>query len=374
MSTRVRVAFLQAWLTVGGAERIVETLVRGLDPARFDVRVANLYAPGEIGERLERDGHATTSHLARASLDPVAGMRLAAFLRREAIDVVHVFDSALPMAWAGLLRRLRTRPALVLGFHSNVRLGGRLSYAFADALALPVTDRFVALSRAHRDLIASRHGLPTARFEVIPSGVDLARFRPAADRSAARRDLGLERDAFVVGLVAALRPEKRPDLFVEVARGLAARVPLARFVVAGSGSEAGRLRAAVESAELSTRFRLLGSREDVPAIWAAIDVAVLTSRTEALPVSLLEAHACGVPAVSTDVGSVRDIVADGETGWIVPEGDTEACIARLEALAREPDRRRAMALAARARAEQRFGLERMIDHYQALFESVTLAP
>ncbi len=368
----MRVAFLQSSLGIGGAERLVQTIVGGLDRARFEPLAVNLYEPGPVGDQLAAAGLTVVSGLARSRWDPRAGRRLAAALRDLQADVVYVADSALPLFWAGRLRRAAPRPRLVVGFHSTGKAAARLQHALAGAAALPVADHFVALAPSHRDFLVRRFRLAPERFTVIANGVDTARFHPAGDRGAARRSLGWPADAPVVSIIAALRPEKNHRLFLRAAAAVAARRPEARFVVVGDGPGRAALERQARSLGLGGEIAFLGARHDTPEIQRASDVAVLCSLpvVETFPVALVEALASGTPVVSTDVGSIRDIVTPEATGLLVPSGDAGALAAAIESLLADPARRARMGAAARADALARLTRERMIADYERLFLEV----
>ena len=364
-----RVAFFQASLGIGGAERLVQSLVTRMDRTRVDPIVVNLYEPGPVGHELRQAGHRSFDRLVGSKWSLSAGRRLREVFDREGTEVAYVVDSALPMFWAGLERRRATPPSLVLGFHSTGRLGRDLQHAIANRVALPVVDRFVALAGSHLAFLAGRFRLAPSRFEVIGSGVDLEAFAPAPDRRAVRRELGLPEDAPLAGIVAALRPEKNHGLFVDAAALVHARLPAARFLVIGDGPERASIEARVGERGLGGVVSFLGARRDVPRLWRALDVAVLSSHpvVETLPVTLLEAHACAVPAVSTDVGSIRDIVEEGVTGFLVGAGDGESLAERLVRLMSDAGLRARMGAAARERAERLFELDGMVRAYEELF-------
>jgi glycosyltransferase involved in cell wall biosynthesis len=367
-----RVGFLQASLPVGGAERLVQSLMAGLPEQGIEPLAVNLYGPGPVGEQIAASGGALVHGLAGGRLDPGVGGRLEALWRDRGVQVVYVADSALPLAWAGVGRRRRPRPGLVVGFHSTGKTSSHLQHWVAGGLAFPVADRFVALAPSHRDWLARTFRLDPARFDVIPSGVDVDRFQPALDRAAARAAAGLPADGPLVGIVAALRPEKHHDLLLDAAALLAPRVPQARWLIVGDGPERARIEAAIAARGLGERVRMLGARHDTPAIFRALDLAVLCSRpvVETLPVTLIESLASGTPAVSTDVGSVRDVLRDGVTGTLVPAGEAAALAGAVEALLADPERRAAMAAAARSDALARFRRETMLAAYAELFRRV----
>jgi glycosyltransferase involved in cell wall biosynthesis len=241
---------------------------------------------------------------------------------------------------------------------------------------VPVADRIVALSETHRTYLARDLGLPAERFDVISSGVDLRRFDPTVSRDEARLRAGLPAGVPLAGIIAALRPEKNHALFLRAARRVLEGVPNAHFVIAGDGPERARIEQERERLGLGDRVLVLGSRQDVPDLYRALDVAVLSSHpvVETLPVTLMEAAATGTPAVATAVGSVADVVVDGETGYVVPPGDETALAERMRQLLADPARRDRMGLAARARAERAFDERDMLRRYADLFLAVAKGP
>jgi glycosyltransferase involved in cell wall biosynthesis len=372
----MRVAFVQAWLTRGGAERLVQTLMTHMDPARVSTVAINLYGAGAVGEELIRGGHTVVSGLTASRFSLGTGRRLERALDEHGAELVYVFDSALPLYWCGRIRRRRARPRLVVGFHSTGKLRREyLQHRIANHAALGVADRYVALAESHRRFLCRSLRLRQERVAVIPSGVDTGRFHPAADRRSARHALGLPEQGPLVGTIAALRPEKNQVLLLEAAARLGSRHPEAHFLVVGDGPERSRLERAARRRGLGHRLRFLGARDDIPELARALDVAVLCSRpvVETLPLTLLEAAASGVPVVSTEVGSVRDLVAEGETGFLVPPGDAAALAERIGRLLSDEPMRAAMGRAARARALQRFRLDEMVRAYERLFLEVGAA-
>ena len=363
----IAVAFVQSRFDRGGAERMMQDLVRSLDRTRFAPVLVALDRPGTIGDELAAEGIPVLSGLARGTFDPAVGGRLNAALISAGVRVVYTTDSAQPLFWCGQVRRRRKDLALVVGFHSTGNRAKRLQHAVSRRSALPVADRVVALAPSHRAFLADRFGISAERFVEIANGVDVTRFHPARDRAAERRALGFAPETPLVGIVAALRPEKRHSLFLEVATRTAAEFPETRFLIVGDGPERALLER--EAAPLGDRVRILGARSDVPEIQRVLDVAMLTSDAvvETLPLALMEAAASAVPVVATRVGSVDAIVADGLTGTLVPPGDAGALASRLAELLRDPSRRAIWGAAARRRAEEHFDRSQMVARYERLF-------
>jgi glycosyltransferase involved in cell wall biosynthesis len=210
---------------------------------------------------------------------------------------------------------------------------------------------------AHFMAIFSRFVPASARLSVIPNGVDTARFRPSPERRAiARARLGLAPDGLVIGAVARLAPQKRPEALLELFRALRNRFESLTLVLAGSGPLEAVLRAKVEMLGLGGQVVFAGQVEAVEELMPAFDLHLLLSRNEGFGIATIEAMACGVPAVGTDVPGTADILRGSAGGLLVPLDDQRATIEAVSALLQDGPRRAAMALQARAEVEASYTL------------------
>ena len=385
---RLRVARVISRLNVGGPAIHTILLTAGLDPAAFESRLY-VGAPGPAeGDMLP---------LARArGVEPVAVPGLGRSIRpgRDLAALGHLvraFRAFRPRvvhthaAKAGTLGRIAARlagvPATVHTFHGHVLSGyfnPAVTAAFRAierALARRTT-RIVALSPGQRDeLLALGIGRPE-RMAVVPLGLELdGCLNAQARRGELRRHLRLPPEARLVGIVARLVPIKDHASFFKAAARVARADPAARFVVAGDGPLRARLESAAREAGLADRTHFLGWWEDLPALYADLDVVALTSRNEGTPVCLLEAMAAGVPVVATAVGGVSDVVRHGETGLLVPPGDPGALAAALAALLGDPERRSALGLAGRRAAYPAYDVKTLIARVETLYrELIAAAP
>jgi len=365
----IRVWFMRTALdTIGGAERVISQVMLGLPRPEFEPIGVWLYGSGGYGEMLQKRGIRTYQGLGRARWDVRIGMRLFRLARQHPPDVLLTTENALACFWAGVLKRLRLTRALVIAFH--ITRIERQSYRTAVRFSAPVADCLVALTPAHRDYWQRSTGAPQERFVIIPNGVDTDHFAPAEDKQMLRTTLGLPPDACIVGLVAYFKPVKNLPLFVEVASRLVQSQNGFHFVLVGDGSERERIEQEIRARRLEAHFTLPGACND-PREWhQAFDVLLLTSHSEALPVAILEANSCGVPAVATRVGGVPDVLLHGETGFVAPPDDADALTQFVALLARDETKRRAMGAAARQWVEQNFSHHVMVARYAQLFRSL----
>lgn len=235
------------------------------------------------------------------------------------------------------------------------------------------TDAIVAISPRIRDDIVVKHriGRPD-QVRVVPLGFDLGRFAAidGSRRTAAQIELGLPAGARVITTVGRLVPIKQQWLFLEMASRIAVRAPDAVFLLAGDGPLRHDLERRASDLGLGDRIRFLGWRDDLPRLYAASDVFVLTSANEGTPVALIEAIAAGVVSVSTDVGGVRDVITGPESGSVVPPGNVEALVEAVSSLLATEPSRMAIGGEARASVSSRFGFDRLVRDVVELYREL----
>ncbi|MBS3956574.1 MAG: glycosyltransferase family 4 protein [Clostridiales bacterium] len=240
-----------------------------------------------------------------------------------------------------------------------------------ERCALDRVDAFVAISsEVSRALLA--RGVDGRRVHTICNAVDPAAVRADAQAIALPPVMARQLSARVplVGYVGRLSLVKGAEYFIQMAARLVQREPDVCFVVVGSGPEEGRLREIAAAYALGERLVFLGHVSPAAPVLAACDVVVLPSLSEGMPTVTLEAMALAKPVVATRVGGLPDVVADGETGLLVPPADPDALAEAVASLLRDPARARAMGEAGRARVEERFTLERMLAEYRTLFDTL----
>ena len=364
----MRVLFVTSHLRVGGAQRQWSILVPELARAGCEVSVLALEAEGDFYDELASQGIPVCCTRMRRRSDVGGGVRVVLAARRVAPEVV--VTQGVGAQVLGQLIAWRERAAHVATDHRGPGLPFAPHREVLLRAIAPHVDRVVAVTeRQIPQLVRRRYRRDVIR--VVPNGVSPTLVASGRAREEVRDELGLSGDAFVALLVAVLRPEKRPAVFVEaVARAAASNSRVCGLVV-GSGPEAAR----VERLAAETRgvVRLLGQRADVGDLLEAADVVCLTSAAEAAPMSALEAMAAGRPVVSTDVGGMAELVLDGETGFLTPAGDVETFACRLAELAADPALGERLGAAGRRRQAERFTLDRMVDGYARVLREAVAA-
>lgn len=381
MAESVRIVHVVTRMNVGGAARHLITLLPLLRERGFEPVLVHGMADPQEGELLPDDERVIRLPTLRRPVDPFADLRALRELRRI-VDRLRPHVVHTHMAKAGALGRVaahRARvPAIVHTFHGHV-LEGYFSKRMnsillrAERYLADRSDALIAVSSTVRDDLLRLGIGDQARWRVIAYGVDLEPLLVSEiDSAEARRSLGVPAGVPVVGIVGRLVPIKNHALFFEAARAVLERHADAVFVVAGDGE----LRASLESdaaSALGDRVRFTGWVRSLPELYAALDVVVLTSLNEGTPFSLVEAAAAGVPAVATNVGGVSDVVADGETGFLVPSGGARALAAAISRLLGDRSLSRRMGEAARRWAATAFSPEVMADRVAEVYLEILAA-
>ena len=377
VSRRADLFILASTLVTGGAENVVKALATGLPDLGFDPKVLCLREPGETGREIAGGGVPVRARLAMGRFDPLATLRLASIMRgdrRAALLCLDHHDAIFHGITASRLAGLRPR---VLAVHSTGLWGGRRTFSPSDRVMIGGFSRIVALARGHERYLVEREGVDPGRTTVINNGVDTARFEPAdaSARVRVRRGLGIPGDCFAIAIVAALRPEKNHGLLFEAFRRSetgkgSGRRPF--ILVVGDGPEAGRLKREASSSGLGDSVVFLGRREDVEKVLRASDISVLCSHpvVETFPLAVLESMSCGVPVISTRVGSVQEIIDDGVDGLLVEPGDSEGLAAYIDRIAGDPGTASRLAANARKKVVEKFSEESMVESYARMLEGL----
>jgi glycosyltransferase involved in cell wall biosynthesis len=381
----LRVLHVHTRMIWGGADENTLFTVNGLDPERFQVTLA--VGSGSEPTMLGRiEPHVEVREIAELVRDisprhdAAAFLQLRRLMRERRYHIVHTHT-----AKGGILGRFAARsagvPVIIHTLHGSTfhqaldPLHYRL-YWVLEKLAGSFTNRIISVGEDLKDRYV-RAGISSAgRYEVIRSGMDLRRFRNAARMSAAkrvevRRSLGVPAEAPLVGKVARLEPRKGYRYFIEMAEQVLQHVPGAHFVGIGAGKQLESLAAETARRGLSDRVHFPGLRPDIADVLASLDVLVLTSLWEGLPRVLVEAAACGIPAVTFEVEGAREIVKDGVNGYIVPSKDVGQLAARVISLLVNPERARGMGVAGSEFVHQDWSVESMVREITAVYDRLS---
>jgi glycosyltransferase involved in cell wall biosynthesis len=370
----IKVLQVIARMNVGGPAVIVADLMRGLDPAKFEQKLITGYCADNEADYLETvatDVQATRIGGLGRSISPMADARaflkLIALIRRESPDVIHTHT-----AKAGVLGRLAailagSKALKVHTFHGHLLHGYFAGWKIKLVITIEKylaarTDILIAVgNQVKEDLLAAGIGERDQYkvfFPGLPTPADF-------DRDSAREAIGLDLEAIYCTFVGRLTQIKRPDRLLDVVAACQARGLKLHFLVAGEGElfESSKARAVEEKLPIT----FLGWRSNIDQLFAASDIAILTSDNEGIPLTLIQAAFAGIPIVAPRVGSIADIVIDGETGFLT-SSQAGAMASALSALVTDEDLREELGSVGRAHAEKYFTLEKSLADHASLYE------
>jgi glycosyltransferase involved in cell wall biosynthesis len=352
---------------VGGAEQQAISLAKGLRRRGWRVSMVALSGSGgDAAAELEDAGVPFLSLQMRKGLaDPQGWIRFRRWLCRARPDVLHAH---LPhAAWMARWSRLAAPVPLVVDtLHSSST--GAVGRHFGYSCSRWLTDHVTAVSEATAASHLAAGMVSESELSVVWNGIDVDRWQPdARSRVEAREELGVEDDFLwlAVGRLEAVKD------YPSLLRAMARTPERARLLVLGAGPQEGRLKELVEWLGLKRRVRFAGFEPNVMRWMHAADGLVLSSRYEGLPMVLLEAGACGVPVVATNVPGTREVVVDGKTGWLAPAGDAqELANTMMKLMHMPPDARHAMGEQARRHVGRNFSLEAALDRWERLYANL----
>lgn len=363
----IRTMFIITSMPVGGAETLLVNLVRRFDRNRITPMIGCLKEKGVLGEELASE-IPVFENLINHKYDVGVATRLRKLFKEQQLDAVITVGAGDKMFWGRLAAKAARLPVILSALHST---GWPDGVGRLNRLLTGITDGFIACANSHAGYLVNNEKFPEPKVFMIPNGIDTDRFvfNPEA-RSQWRSKHGIESDAPVVGIVAALRPEKNHALFLESARLTLESRPDAYFVIAGDGPERPMLEELAASKGISGQVKFLGSVSDIPEVLSMVDLFALSSHNEASPVSILEALSCERPVVATAVGSINESVIEGKTGYLVSPGDETEMSARWLQVLNDSQLAAELGATGRQHVISNSSLSSMTEGYMELVESV----
>lgn len=372
---KIKVLHVLDSLGIGGMERIVIDVVNGLDPAVFSQTVCCISRKGETTHLLP-GGTACIDLEKGAQADHLMPLKIARVIRAVQPQIVHTQSwSGIDTAIAMLFER---GPKLVHSEH-----GRNLPYIHFEPLKRRVArrclyhraDALFAISRELRAFYCRETGFPLGRMSVIPNGIDPRRIDESARNSSGRsvrNELGIGDNDFVIGTVARLDQTKDTitltRAFAELCQS--PQEPSLKLLVVGDGEQKVELQKYVDEQRMSQKVIFTGVRYDVPRLLGAMDLFALSSLSEGLPITVLEAMCASLPVVATNVGALPELVEEGVTGFLVEPKNIGALAERISRFYRGSVTARDFGMAGRRKVEREFRLEQMLERYTDLYLSV----
>lgn len=365
--TPVTVAHVVQNLEIGGLERVVVNLATHAHRDRYRPFIVCLGPGGPLVEQARAAGIDVFVVAKKRGFTPGTVATLARHFRAMKARVIHCHNAA-PLVYGALAGRI-ARARVVYTAHGMKTSAASNPVRF-DRLGM--VDAFVTVSDDARQIVIRQGGADDGRVRTILNGVDTIAYRRAEpeQRAHVRAALGLDEAAFVFVIVARLAPAKDHATLFRAFAELASVNPSVRLVVIGDGELYPVLSSLVRELRMEGRILLAGARDDVAELVGAFDCFVLSSYTEGLAMTLLEAMAAELPVVATGVGGNGEVVVDGETGLVVAARDSERLREAMQWMAAHPAEARAMGKRGRERAAATFSIESMVNAYEDTYRRV----
>jgi sugar transferase (PEP-CTERM/EpsH1 system associated) len=363
---KIRIVHLLHRLGVGGQENGVVNLLNNIDAELFESYLCSFKRPDWIIERVQNKKITTFVFNKRQGNDLTLVWQLWALFRTLRPHVVHTHG------WGTLCEglvaaKLTGVPVIIHGEHGTIQ---ERNVWFQRQL-WSLVDQVVSVSASLRRNLAQKIGFPIERILAIQNGVDIKEFCCAKDRVSARASLGATSDEMVIGTAGTLTPVKDHATFLRALAIVAQRFSRFKAVIIGGGPLAEELSKLAVQLRIHSKTMFLGFRNDMAALLSSMDIFVLSSLSEGMPNVVLEAMACGLPIVGTNVGGMPEIVEDGETGLLTPPGNPDKLAHAIFNLIQDSTKRRRFGEMGQARVRKLFALERMVKEYESLYIDCT---
>lgn len=358
-------------LGVGGAEVLVDQMVRRCSQ-RYRCVVAVLDDIGPLGIKLREDGF-TVRHLHRQpGIDRSCAARLNDFAREQNVQILHAHQYT-PFFQAMLSRGLfGSLPVLFTEHGRHFPDVPSRKRSLVNRLLLRRQDRLVGCGESVRQALINNEGLPEHRVEVVYNGVDLdalATSDPDA-RTRIRQEFGIADDDFLAVQVARLHELKDHQTALRAIDLARRTAPNLKLLVVGDGEERLDIERTIADRNLSSNVILAGTRNDVSSLLAASDAFLLSSISEGIPLTIIEAMAAGLPVVSTRVGGIPEMIRHEESGFLTSPGNEQELAEALIRLVNDRMLRQQMADTGRVEAYRRFSLQSMLDGYDSIYQQM----
>jgi sugar transferase (PEP-CTERM/EpsH1 system associated) len=364
---RLKVMLITHDMKIGGLQRVVTDMATHLDRNRFEPSVCALRGGGPFAEELQNNRIRFFNVSANnGKVDYLCSLKLRRLFKEEKPDIVHThntqpfIDGTVGAMLAGVPVRIHTDHAR--DFPDKRR------YMYAEYVLSHFVDRIVAVSNHTKQNLVRFEHIDEDRIDVIPNGIDGDKYEVTIDRSKKMRELDIpEGKGPILGIGVRLSNQKGITYLLRAMKSLSVDLPNAVLLIAGEGELRDRLEKEAIALGIGENVRFLGARLDINEILKILDVYVLPSLWEGMPLVLLEAMAASLPIVATDVGGNADVVIDGQNGFLVKPGDIRSLYLSLRTVLENQELRARFSKSSYDRYRQRFHVGAMINGYETLY-------
>jgi len=365
---KINFLILESLFHLGGIEILLYNILQNLDKSRYNAVLCSLYQPGPMGEPFIKEGFKFYHDLIKNKYDIRALFKLMKIIKENNIDVIYLVTQPLTLFWGFLIGKLCKIPVVCLiGNTVDIGLHPKLNIY---KLMLPFVDRVVAQANMQKIYWMKISRIPNRIISVIYNGINTEKYNVRVDRNEKLKSLGVDTSHKIIGIVGRLADLKGHDIFLKAARLVLKENKEVSFLIVGDGPEESRIETLANELDIHKKVFLLGFRNDLPELIRIFDIAVLSSRTEAFPMVLLEYMACAKPIVATRVGSISEILINGYNGLLIDSENPKQLAEKINFLLKNPDYADNLGKKGKKNVAEKFRIETTAAKTQELLEQL----
>lgn len=367
MKRRIKVIHITHSVDHGGAEIMMSELLTGLNPKRFKPAICSFRTGGSLRNMIEARGIPVFDVVQNPNKDLGLLFRLYRFFRTQKPDVIHAHNGYM---WLYSILPAKMAGARVVYTEHSVWENPTPLYLIGSKIMEKITDQIVTPSYYVKRLMSSRQRIDKKNVQVIYNGINLKRIDKQINVGAKKKELGLNRQMKVIGIIARLVPVKNHAALIDAMKIICRQMDNCHLLIVGDGELRQDLENQVHLLGLDGRISFLGNREDVPEILQILDLFVLCSKSEGFPISVLEAMAAKVPILATSVGGIPEALAYGMAGKLIPYHDPSSIARGILELLTCPKEAARLKEYALKRVRTDFSLDVMTRNYTRIYQDL----
>lgn len=368
---KINVLILESIFHLGGAEKITYEIVNQINKERYDIILCTLYHPGPMGEVFINDGYKFHHDLIKSKFDYRAFFKLRKIVIEDKINLIYLLNQPLTLFWGLVIGKTLKIPIVSVMHNTLVTKKKHVKLNIYKYL-ITFVNRVVAVANIQKDHLVKNEGFPEKLITVIYNGVDVDKFNIFVNKAEKIKSLGMDTSSKTIGIVARMNWDKGVDVFLHTAKLVLQKNKNVQFLIVGEGPDMSVLKKLSAELNIDNKVFFIGARTDIAEILRTFDIAVLSSRTEALPMALLEYMATGLPIVATSVGSIQELIKDRENGFLVQPKNPAALAEKILYLLENKELAQRMGVKARKKVNEKFRLEITVKETEKLFNELTV--
>ena len=369
MATKIKnprkVLHLVQGLDVGGLEYMVVALVNRLDRKKFLPFICCFDTIGKLHNSLPIDTKVTLL-MRKPGIDFFYPFKLASQLKKDRVDILHLHNST--AFFYGVLAGKIARVGCIIYTEHARDVAPSIKVRIMDKILSHMTDRIVVVAEFLKKNLVQKQWMDSSNITTIYNGINGDEFIKKYNRDEIIKELNIPSASQIMGIVARLDPIKNHRCLIKAMKKIASRLPDAVLLVIGDGPLRSDLEEFAAAENLQKNILFMGTRNDIPRLLSVLDIFVLCSLSEGLPLTILEAMAAGKAIVATDVGGIPEVIDDGVDGTIIPSDDFHALTEAILELLHDEKKRHDIGIKARMKFEEKFTIQTMVKRYEELYE------